>query len=235
MTDDAAGNDEEPQQPEVIEGFDLPADHAETGLEAPVVDEAPSPIAVGPTLRASAAERHVRAAERPASVKGKRIALVITPLLAVAVITFMMIRRTTVLGDFQGNSMEAATTFMKGMSEARRELTDPETGKLSFMRRMSEATQKRFDASVALLTVTLRDAVTIEERLREFNEKTESLGTFTGFRDIRWVVREDGTNYDEFSASAVFERGARPVSFRFSISPNASGGYTHLIADYRWE
>ena len=39
MTDNA-GNKDEP--PEGIEGFDLPEDEAETGLEAPVVEEEPA-------------------------------------------------------------------------------------------------------------------------------------------------------------------------------------------------
>ena len=214
MTDDA---EEKEEQSEALDGFDLPEDDAATGIEPPDVEEedgvvAPPEIPAG--AAATPAGPHVRKVEEAHSVKGKIIALVVIPLAAIALVATLVIRKTTVLQDLQNDSLAAATKFMKGMPSKDNEL---------------------FIAAIDQLTEELRDDEDMDINAREdaFKDATGSMGVFKSFRDVRWVEKDGGVNYDEFSATAVFGNGTLPVWFRFRVYRNRDGTFTHRIGAYK--
>lgn len=174
MTDDKRLPDD------VAEGFDLPEEDADDEAEEEPTDYEP----------------HVKQAEKPSSVMGKLVALIVIPLVAVVgIIALRAVRRQPFI-EYKAECIATAQKFLKGLSDD-----------------TAESVPKAY----RLLHRDLRDRRATETVVEEYVQAAKGLGKFKRLGSIRWDQVEGGQASRSFRSLAQFEGGGQlPVWFKFA-------------------
>lgn len=194
--------DENKQPDDVAEGFDLP----DIELTPPPEDKSPGGAEgfnlpddepAGQTDEEPGLfEPHVKQAEKPASVRGKLIALTAVPVVAILVIIGINTGRQKPWLAYKQECAAVAKEFLKGLSDD---------------------TEKSVPAAYNLLHRDLRRRLATETVVNEYAEATKGLGKFKGLGSVRWDEGGPGVALRSFRSLAQFEGGGQsPVRFRFA-------------------
>ncbi len=173
---------EPPPEPsdEIAEGFDLPEDDsADTAEEEP-----------------TAYEPHVKQAERPQSVVGKLVALIVIPLVAiVGIVAFRAVKRQPFI-QYKAECIATAQKFLKGLSDD-----------------TAESVPKAY----RMLHRDLRDRLATETVVEEYTAAAEGLGRFKRLGSVRWDEGAPQRASRSFRSLAQFDGGGQlPVWFKFA-------------------
>jgi len=197
---------EEP--PETVGDFDLPEGEA---------TPAPAPEDVREIEQAVAGtdrfEPHVRQAEKPQSVTGKLIALIIIPVVAVAAIIGMRALKQQPFVQYKAECIAVAQKFLKGLSDD---------------------TASSVPKAYGMLHRDLRERLAAEAVMEAYAEATNGLGKFKRLGSVRWDGTQAGEASRSFRSLAQFEGGEQlPVWFSFARI-TSEGGTEIQISAYRF-
>ena len=181
----------EEESPDTAGGFDLPEGEA---------TPAPAPEDVADIEQAVTGrdtfEPHVRQAERPQSVTGKIVALIVIPLVAVVGIFVVRAMKRQPVTEYKGECITTALKFLKGLSDD---------------------TATSVPKAYGMLYRDLRERVATEVVMEDYAEKTKGLGKFQRLGSVRWDETAAGVASSSFRSLAQFEAGEQlPVWFKFA-------------------
>jgi hypothetical protein len=205
--------DEQNRPDDVVEGFDLPGGEPTPPPEGGTVGDANPPPETTPVAKdfdlptgegtpppadIAEVESHVKRAEarevKPPSALGKFIALIVIPVVAIAAVIWMQMRRQQVEEDYMGAYVKAADHFLRDLDKD---------------------SVESIPQAYAMLHQDLRQRVDSLEMRDEYMARRGALGTYKRLDRVEWDDASGGVK-NSFRAVAVFESGLVPVHFWMS-------------------